>query len=146
MPNSRSVRFDSPESLSPPHVPTRPSSDYWIETTVLAMLEAQARKGTSVALITARRDLVSDRIEELLDQKRLRPNFFYTRSSSHQRDKSPVHFKRKAVLEILDFSPEIEHVAIWEDTQENVDTVKDVTRRRRISFESHLVKADRPRG
>lgn len=131
--------YDDPDSLSPPLVPQRPSAYHWINTTVVAMLDAQLKKDTGVALITARRARVSDRIEELLAQKRLNPNFFYNRHESFQRDKSPVHFKRKAVLEILDFDGEIQHIAIWEDTQENIDTVKDVARVRRLSFESHLV-------
>ena len=132
--------INSPESLMPPHVPLRPSSDYWIEVTVLKMREAQLRRGTLVALITARRDKCSDRIDELLGQKRLDPNFFHIRSADLKKDKSPVHFKRKCVLEILDFSPEIEHISIWEDDQDNIDTVKDVARRRRLSFEHHLVR------
>jgi hypothetical protein len=136
---ARKTFLHSSESLEPPYVPLRPGSKFWIEETVREMRSATRRRDTIVALITARRAGVADRIEELLLQRGIEPDYFFNRPAAFNKDKDRVHFKRRMTLRILDQNPDIAKISIWEDEPEQVDSVKDVARRRGLDFEGNLM-------
>lgn len=129
----------NPVSLEPPYVPKRPGSEYWIEEVVRELLVAQRRREFVTAIITARRARTEERIEELLQQRRIDPDFLCLRAVSFQKDKNKVYFKRKCALEILSDYPTVGRIIVWEDDQEQLDSLKDLARRRKLAFEGNLV-------
>lgn len=135
----RKTFLHSPISLEPPHVPARPGSDFWIEEIVRELRAAQGRRDSITAVITARRAKTEGRIEELLMQRRLDPDFLLLRAVSFQKDKDKVYFKRKSALEILSQYPTITKMVVWEDEQEQLASLKDLARRRKLEFEGNLV-------
>ena len=129
----------NPESLEPPHVPLRPGSEFWIDEVVREMRAAQRRRGTMTVLITARREKTEDRILDLLRQQRLAPEFAFLRAASFQKDKDKVYFKRKKALWLLEEYPTIERIVLWEDEPEQIASLKDLAKRKRVKFEGNLV-------
>lgn len=129
----------SPNSLNPPLVPYRPGPEFWIERVLHAFKDAQRRQSTIVALITARRVQTASRIRELLDQQLLSPDYTAFRSSSNQRDKDRVLFKRVSLLKILDLRPEIASVTVWEDDEAQLESLGSAVKRRGLKFKGVLI-------
>lgn len=129
----------SPDSLEPPHVPWRPGSDFWIEEVVREFKAAQRRRDSVIALITARRSKTEERITELIEQRNLDPDFAFFRASSFQKDKDRIHFKRGVALRLLKMYPTIDRMIVWEDEPSQIESLKDLARRKRIKFEGNLV-------
>lgn len=137
VPNKRWLA--SADSLLPPHVPLRPGSSYWIEEVVREIRAAQNRSNTITAIITARRAGASDRIRELLEQKRIRPDYFICRGAGFQGNKDKRHFKRISLIKILKKHPYVDKVIAWEDLEGHLDDYRDISLRRDIQFEDNLV-------
>jgi len=135
----RKTFLHSPISLEPPHVPYRPGSSFWIDEIVREFKTAQRRRDSVTALITARRAKTEGRIIELLEQRNIDPDFAFFRSASFKKDKDRVHFKRKRTLELLETYPSIKTVVVWEDEPEQIASIKDLSKRRRVKFQGHLV-------
>ncbi len=129
----------SAASLRPPHIQLRPRSEFWIEEVVRELKSAQRSQETITALITARREGTRERITELLRQRHLEPDYVLMRAASFQKDKGRVNFKRRTVLYLLETHPEVEKIVLWEDEQEQIDSIRDVAKRKKIVFEGNLV-------
>lgn len=129
----------SAESLEPPYVPWFPGSKFWIEDVVRGFRAAQRRSDSVTALITARRSRTEPRILDLIEQKNLDPDFAFFRATSFQKDKDRVFFKRKRTLSLLEQYPTISKVIVWEDEQDQLDSIRDLAKRRRIKFKGNLV-------
>ena len=141
-PGSPKAFIHSAESLLPPHVPRLHGPKFWISEVVQEMKSAQRRRDTIIALITARSGKTAERIEELLYQRGIEPAYFFIRRSDFRKDKDKVHFKRLAVIEILDVNPDIHKIVLWEDDEEQINSIKDLSKRRRLEFEGHLVTVE----
>ena len=131
--------FDSFESLSPPYVPMRPGGEFWIGEVVQELRDAQRRNGTITAVITARREDAAMRVTRLLEQQRLRPDFTAYRHSDRRRDKDVINFKRKQILDVLKIYPSIKRIVLWEDVQEQIDDIAELSKRKKLKFEGNLV-------
>jgi len=129
----------SHESLDPPLVPYRPGPDFWVERSTKAFRDAQRRQSSITAVITGRRVQMADRVRELLEQQVLVPDYTAFRSSSNQRDKDRVFFKRVSLLKILDLRPEITSVTVWEDDEAQIESFKDAVKRRGLRFKGILI-------
>lgn len=136
---ARKTFLHSAVSLRPPHVQLRPRSEFWIEEVVREMKSAQRNRETITALITARREGTRERIAELLLQRHLEPDYLLMRAASFQKDKDRVNFKRRAVLHLLETHPEVDKIVLWEDEKEQLVSIRDVARRKKIVFEGNLV-------
>jgi len=134
----------SEDSLLPPNVPLLAPSVFWIDGVVREMRSSQRSPSSMTVVITARRAKTKQRILSLLGQKMLRPEEFYCRSASFAKDKSSVGFKRLTVAKILERRPDIKKVVVWEDTKEQIEGIKDLSKRRGVGFEGHLV-SEHPR-
>lgn len=97
-------------SLSPPCVPDRPSSDWWNETVVQAAKQSINNPDVMAILLTGRIPKFSLRLKDLLRQAGL--HFDQVHLSSGGPTES---FKMKVIKEILDEHPAIRGVSIWED-------------------------------
>jgi hypothetical protein len=82
---------------------------------------------------------MADRVRELLEQQVLVPDYTAFRSSSNQRDKDRVFFKRVSLLKILDLRPEITSVTVWEDDEAQIESFKDAVKRRGLRFKGILI-------
>jgi hypothetical protein len=131
--------WDDPKSLEPPHVPLRPGREFWIEEIVRELRAACRRKGSLTAVITARRAQTSPRIERLFEQRNLKPDIAICRSANFRKDKDSVHFKRKAVYDELKGRTSIRKIILWEDTQDQIDGIRDLANRKGLDFEGNLV-------
>ena len=135
----RKTFLHGPGSLEPPHVPWRPGSAFWIEEIVREFKAATRRRDSVTALITARRAKTEERIVDLIEQRNIDPDFAFFRASSFQKDKDKIYFKRKMALRLLDMYPTIDRMIVWEDEKEQIASLKDLARRKRVKFEGNLV-------
>ena len=128
-----------PRSLEPPHVPIRPDEEFWIEEIVSELRDAQRRPDSLTVVLTARRAKTEDRIMELLHQRLLDPDIVLFRSAAFHKDKNRVNFKRRMALKLLRDNPTVTKMVVWEDEEEQIKSLRDLAKRKKIKFEGNLV-------
>lgn len=124
------------ESLSPPCVPERPGSDWWVSSTVDSAKASTSDAETYAVLITGRlAGKFHARLFELLGQVGLRFAEVHLTSGG-----GTLPFKLK-VIENLIHKLGIAKVEVWEDRSEHVGAFKSICEQFGIESEIHLVSA-----
>jgi hypothetical protein len=125
------------ESLTPPCVPERPSSEWWNAAVVAAAKKSSARAEVYSAVVTGRIEKFRPRVLQLLQQAGL--DFSSVHLKSGNRDTALA--KKGVFQELIEALPGLERVAIWEDRSEHVATFKDFFTSKGFDAEVTLVKA-----
>ena len=129
--------FDLPESLSEPFVPTKPSPDYWFNSTVYDAKVSISDLNTLAIMCTGRCNgnaAMRYRIAELLKGKGLDFDEVHLRTGGKTNQ-----YKAKVVFDLLKKHPNITSVEVWEDTQANLDSIEKVCDAVGVDFVPHLV-------
>ena len=129
--------FNTPDSLSEPFVPTKPSSDYWFSSTVRDAKSSIEDTNTLAIMCTGRRDRNAGmryRIAELLQDKGLDFDEVHLSTGG-----DTAKYKAKVVFDLLKKHRNITSVSVWEDTQENLDAIQKVCQVMFVEFHPHLV-------
>jgi len=130
----------SPESLRPPYLPLLPPAKYWIEDSLRELRSSIRDYKRQPVIVTARRQQTRLRIEEILNQKGLENVPLFCRRSSFSLDRPSTYFKRSTVAKILKANPHINRLIVWEDTQKQIDELRELARIRKIKFHFNKVK------
>lgn len=131
--------WDSPVSLNPPAVPTRPDKEWWIEEVVEEMKSDQKRRDSLVAVITGRCYRLSNRINQLLRGVGLKPEHLLTHDPSLRGEKKILNFKVNSVEEILTADPTLMTLVVWEDLELQLQALHKVAVKRGLAYEPNLV-------
>jgi len=122
------------ESLSPPCVPEKPGSDWWVESTVSAAKKAISDAESYAVLITGRlAGKFHARVFELLSQVGLRFDETHLTPGG-----GTLPHKLRVIEDLIKRLP-IEKVEIWEDRSEHVGAFKSVIEQFGKESEIHLV-------
>jgi len=131
--------WDSLDSLTPPVVPSRPKKEWWIEKTVEQVRRIQKASNTLVAVITGRNKRFQRRIEELVKQCKLYPQYILTHDPKIRGEKQILRFKVNAVKDILEAHPTISELVVWEDLQSQLEEFQKLTKKRGMTYTPHHV-------
>ena len=115
------------------------SIDGFDEEIVSELRDAQRRPDSLTVVLTARRAKTEDRIMELLHQRLLDPDIVLFRSAAFHKDKNRVNFKRRMALKLLRDNPTVTKMVVWEDEEEQIKSLRDLAKRKKIKFEGNLV-------
>lgn len=123
------------ESLSPPCVPEKPGSDWWVSSTVEAAKAAVSDSETYAVLITGRlAQKFHARVFELLSHVGLRFDETHLTPGG-----GTLPHKLRVIEGLINRLPTIEKVEIWEDRSEHVGAFKSVIEQFGKESEIHLV-------
>lgn len=131
--------LSSAKSLLPPHVSRYPDPSMWIDHVVAEFRASMRDRHTVTALITGRRAGTKERVMDMIGQRCIDPDYSMFRSKSYKQDKNTVHFKRLATIRILEENQFISNLIVWEDSQEQLDNLEDLAKRKGLKFEPNLV-------
>ncbi len=132
--------FNTPDSLSEPFIPTKPSSDYWFNSTVRDAKRSISDMNTLAIMCTGRGNRNAGmryRIAELLQGKGLDFDEVHLNTGGNT-----ARYKAKVVFDLLKKYPNITSVSVWEDTQENLDAIQKVCHGMFVQFHPHLITPD----
>lgn len=125
-------------SLAPPGLPQNPSSDWWIESTVMAVREAMKDDSGLVVLLTGRQvGVFAKRVQGLLRQKGLP---FDEVHLSDQPDTQT--FKAEKIRKLLDENPDVKQVDLWDDMLNMIPAYQAVVEEAGVEFEFHVVNVE----
>jgi len=128
-------------SLSYPCVPTKPTPDWWVNSTVTRAHQSILNPRVWTVLITGRLDGKGGfryRVPELLKQVGLNFDGVYLND-----DQDTAQFKAKTVSSLLTRFPHIETVRMWDDQDKNMGAVRGIVSEVwGKDFDSHLVSTD----
>lgn len=99
-----------PRSLDEPCVPDKPGPSYWNSTSVSAARRAARHSRTLMVVVTGRVKVHRKRIEELLAQQGIKPNFLYFNPGM-----PAATYKKKVIGMLLVSYHYLRKVDIWEN-------------------------------
>ena len=121
--------------LNDPRSIDDPEGDYpWIEDVVQAARDAYDEETTLSVLLTARSVNIEDAIRGALDAKGVKFNRYIFSKSGLEKDPTtgrtaffpPDVFKRTEVAKLIQQYPDVSTVAVWEDSEKNLDAIENV--------------------
>ena len=111
----------SKDSLDYPNIPKKPDDEFWNMDVVSAARENISEPKTYCIMLTGRlREIFSDRVEQLLDQKKLN---FDERGLTPMGDET-ADFKIAKIKSILKKHKSIQELEMWDDDQEKIELYK----------------------
>lgn len=133
---NRGYWFSLPISLSEPFVPTKPSRDYWYESTVRDAKSSISDMNTFAIMCTGRGNNDAGmryRVAELLKGKGLDFDEVHLKPNG-----STSRYKAKLVYDLIN-KHNIVRVEVWEDTQANLDAIEKVCNAMFVEFVPHVI-------
>ena len=130
--------YSDPMTLSEPHVPQKPGSDWWNGQLVAQAKKSIASQSVYAVMMTGRsgrNGAFRFRIAELLKQAGL--NFDEVHLSNGG---STVDWKVGKILQILDRHPSIAHVRVWDDRGKHLPEFEKAVKSKDRGFTGKLVK------
>lgn len=127
-------------SLGSPFVPETTPSEYWVSEMVDSARDNIADNETWAVLCTGRIDRIAlrYRVAELLAQKNLNFDQVILNDTGL---KTPA-YKEATVNKLLKKYPKISKVTLYEDSQDNIDIVEALCKKKGVEFEGKLVKVN----
>lgn len=123
------------DSLNPPHVPHKPSSDWFVSETVEAYRRDSKDEDTEVILMTGRLIKFKKRIIEICDKE----NLYFDRYFFKLKYDETFKVKKSIILNQI-IHPKLEHLEIWEDRAEHAERFKELFSQIKSDF-SHIQTA-----
>lgn len=128
--------YTSIESLSPPHVPLRPSMDWWVIPVVASFRQDLSDPDCYTVVITGRmREVYAKRISQLLLNRGLVPDEIHLREEKDVTRK----YKKACLRDILRRKPAITKVRGWEDKPYDLAEFKNFVEQQGVPFEAIYV-------
>jgi len=126
-------------SLGIPFVDITPPSSYWVSEVLAHAKESIRDPNTWAIVLTGRPDYghLRYRVAELLGQKGLR---FDQVILKRPIEAKTSHFKRLVTDRLLQKYPLVKKIQVWEDNTENIDALRDLSKKKGLAFKGHLVK------
>lgn len=108
--------WGSSSSLEPPHVPEGHSEQMWHPDAVDRMRQSMRDPNVHTVVMTGRREQLSPRILELLEEAGLRPDSLMTNPEK----KNVTRYKIDHMKYLLQQLPDVEEVEFWEDRKQDL--------------------------
>lgn len=107
------------ESLTPPVVPQKPTSDWYIEKTVEQYRKDAQDPNTKLVLMTGRPVKVRTRVQEICDLYHLKFHEYYFRGQKNQKGNDTFEIKCNLITESV-IHQELKILEIHEDREEHI--------------------------
>lgn len=126
-------------SLGIPFVDIKPPTDYWVSEVVELAKESIKDQNTWAILLTGRPDYgnLRYRIAELLGQRGLKFDEVMLKRPMGAKTTS---FKRYFTEKLIHRYPLVSKIQVWEDNTDNIAVLRDLSKKKGLAFEGHLVK------
>lgn len=128
--------WGDPSSLGAPNVPEKPGPEMWHAETVDRMRQAMADPDAYVVVMTGRNVQLHDRVEQLLEQKGLKPDELVTNPEIG----NTTGFKRDEMQYLLRQMPNVREVEFWEDKEADLKGYRRLAEKLGMRFVPKLVR------